>query len=81
MGNFVVSYANLKEIRKNLRRFLIVEGPNAEPMYFRFYDPRILPIFLSSCTKEELGDFFGQAVAFGFTSPQINGSYIVERKA
>ncbi len=48
------------EVRRHLRKFLMVEAENVERrLYFRFYDPRVLDMFLSSCTQEQGQLFFG----------------------
>lgn len=33
-------------------------------MLFRYYDPRVLRVFLPTCNKEELTNFFGPIQAF-----------------
>jgi hypothetical protein len=53
------------EVRRHLRRFLVVEDDDTgEPYYFRFYDPRTLRVFLPSCTPRQRADFFGDVDAF-----------------
>jgi hypothetical protein len=47
------------EVRKHLRRFLTVETEDGKKLVFRFYDPRVLSVFLPSCTGEESRTFFG----------------------
>jgi hypothetical protein len=51
------------EVRRHLRRFLVVETEEGEAFYFRFYDPRVLRGYLPSCTPEEIGWLFGPARA------------------
>ena len=46
-------------LRKHFRTFLMVEGPNGKPIYFRYYDPRVLRIYLPTCNNEELATIFG----------------------
>jgi hypothetical protein len=42
------------DVRRHLRKFLMVEAENVESrLYFRFYDPRVLQVFLSSCSREQ----------------------------
>jgi hypothetical protein len=43
----------------HFRKFLIVQDEDGRELYFRFYDPRVLRIFLPTCTKEQLKEFFG----------------------
>jgi len=48
------------EVRKHLRRFLTVElEGSSKPVLFRFYDPRVLRVFLPTCTPKEVLEFFG----------------------
>ena len=63
-GILLLADVSLPELRRHLRSFLRVLAPNGEPMYFRFYDPRLLPAFLATCTSDELARFFGAASAF-----------------
>lgn len=63
-GVFLWALTDLKSVRRHLRRFLIVQHPNGKEMYFRFYDPRVLRVFLPTCTNEETKDFFGPIGTF-----------------
>jgi hypothetical protein len=69
-GMFAVAECDLNTLRKHFRRFLMVQDPQGEAMYFRYYDPRILAAFLPSCTAEELKTFFGPMKAYAVGDPQ-----------
>jgi hypothetical protein len=56
---FLRSPSPLPAVRRHLRRWLMVDSPKGKRMYFRFYDPRVLPAFLPTCNAQELVDFFG----------------------
>jgi hypothetical protein len=58
-GIFALSRAGLKAVRTHLRKFLMVRDPEGAQIYFRFYDPRVLQVFLPTCTVEELQLLFG----------------------
>ena len=58
-GVFLWALTDLKTLRRQLRRFLMVQDASGKDMYFRFYDPRVLRVFLPTCTPEEANDFFG----------------------
>jgi hypothetical protein len=77
-GIFVVARIEPKRLLKHLRRFLVVQDPDGEPVYFRYYDPRVLPTFLSACNKEELETILGPSLAFGFNTPG-QGASLVQR--
>ena len=63
-GIFAVSDVDFPSMRKHFRKFLMVEMPDGEEMYFRYYDPRVLKTFLESATTEELSGFFGPIETF-----------------
>ncbi|MFM8405733.1 MAG: DUF4123 domain-containing protein, partial [Pirellulaceae bacterium] len=44
----------MASIRKHFRRFLLVDDPDGQELYFRFYDPRVIIGFLECCSSEEL---------------------------
>ncbi|MEO1615995.1 MAG: DUF4123 domain-containing protein [Planctomycetota bacterium] len=58
-GILISAATNLETLRKHFRRFLMVESPEGKQLYFRYYDPRILPTFLTSSTADEVNAFFG----------------------
>ncbi|MGE0552522.1 MAG: DUF4123 domain-containing protein [Gemmatimonadales bacterium] len=80
-GILAVSDADLTTVRTHFRRFLTVESPSGEPWYFRFYDPRVLPKFLSVSTEAEVAELFGPIRAFGVTDPASYGVRILTRRA
>lgn len=59
-GIFGTSQARLPELRKHFRRFVKVHNEQTgKLLYFRFYDPTALRVYLPSCTSDELVGFFG----------------------
>lgn len=58
-GVYLTSSAEFSEVRRHLRHFLEVKMPDATQVYFRFYDPRVLRVYLPTCTAEESAYFFG----------------------
>jgi hypothetical protein len=69
-GIAVVSTADMAAVRAHFRKFLIVKSPEGEHWYFRFYDPRVLPVFLESSNQEELREFFGPIQAYAVHKPE-----------
>jgi hypothetical protein len=63
-GLFVTSSAGFDDVRRHLRKFNIVYREDGTPLVFRFYDPRVLRVFLPTCTESELRRFFGPIDAF-----------------
>jgi hypothetical protein len=63
-GVYLRSDTDLKSLRKHLRGFLRVRGPRGERLVFRYYDPRVLRLYLPTCTKEELTTVYGPIAQF-----------------
>jgi len=63
-GVFLTSAAPFDEVRKHLRHFLEVKLPDGKVVLFRFYDPRVLRVFVPTCTPQELRDFTGPVTSF-----------------
>ena len=63
-GIFIRSDEEPIKIYKHLRKFLIVATEDGKELYFRFYDPRVLRVFLPTCDKDQLREFFGPIQAF-----------------
>jgi hypothetical protein len=88
-GIYLTSRQSFTEVRRQLRRFLLVEIEEAEPVsgdrpaetpqprrervYFRFYDPRALADFLPSCALRQTEDFFGGIDAFFAEASGLDG--------
>jgi hypothetical protein len=58
-GIFAASPASIEHLRVHLRRFLQVVDAKGKRMYFRYYDPRVLRVYLPTCTEGELDVLFG----------------------
>jgi hypothetical protein len=48
------SSLSLVQLLRRFRQLLFVRDPQGEPLYFRFYDPRVLRAFLPTCQGEEI---------------------------
>ncbi len=65
VGVLVEAPVALSELRRHFRTLLMTRGASdGKRYYFRFYDPRVLRVFLPSCTPEEVERFFGPITAF-----------------
>jgi hypothetical protein len=59
-GVYLTSRSPFAEVRKHLRRFLTVKaGDSSKDLLFRYYDPRVLRIYLPTCTTAESKEFLG----------------------
>jgi hypothetical protein len=63
-GVFGSSAADLRTLRDHFRDFHKVELPDQRIVIFRYYDPRVLRIFLPVCNQSELRQFFGPVQTF-----------------
>jgi hypothetical protein len=58
-GIFAITQVDLTALRQHFRRFLTVHDEQGAPMLFRYYDPRVLRVYLPTCNAEELKTVFG----------------------
>jgi hypothetical protein len=58
-GTLVFANAAFEDVYKHFRKFLMIKTEEGEQLYFRFYDPRVLRIFLPTCDAQQLREFFG----------------------
>lgn len=63
-GVFFFSDAKLKDLRKHFRKFLEVKRESGAKLVFRYYDPRVLRVYLPTCTPEERALVFGPVAEF-----------------
>jgi len=58
-GIFFTSFDNSKELKRHFQSLLRVKTEDGRRLYFRYYDPRVLRVYLPTCTKDELRAVFG----------------------
>ncbi|APR83457.1 Hypothetical protein A7982_08806 [Minicystis rosea] len=63
-GIFLASPSPLEDLRRHFRRFLQVQSPSGGKLFFRYYDPRVLRVYLPTCDEGELGVVFGPVLRF-----------------
>jgi hypothetical protein len=63
-GVFLRADTSQDELRLHLKQFLRVKDEDGHRLLFRFYDPRILRVYLPTCTAHELDVFFGPVTRF-----------------
>jgi len=56
---FGCTQAHLPALRKHFRRFLTVYDETGKSRYFRYYDPRVLRVYLHGCDAGQLQVSFG----------------------
>jgi hypothetical protein len=62
-GMIIQTKAALSDCLEHFRQFLF-KKENGSRLFFRFYDPRVLKVFLPTCKANQLTDFFGPVEAF-----------------
>jgi hypothetical protein len=69
-GVFLKCDLRLDKLRRHLRQFLVVRDPRGRRAVFRYYDPRVLRVYLPTCAGEELRSVFGPIQLF-WTEGQV----------
>jgi hypothetical protein len=59
-GIFVVSTDTLDQLKHHFRSILTVYDEDGNSLFFRYYDPRVLRVYLPTCNESELKIFFGE---------------------
>lgn len=63
-GVMVRAPVTLPEMHRHLRRFLRVRDERGRTLLFRYYDPRVLRVYLPTCNEAELDQVFGPIESF-----------------
>jgi hypothetical protein len=63
-GIFLRCDTSLEKLRRHLRGFLTVQDYSGRRLVFRYYDPRVLRVYLPTCTVQELRTVFGPIESF-----------------
>lgn len=67
-GVFLRSDTSLKKLRRHLQEFLVVRDTKGNHLVFRYYDPRVLRVYLPTCVTSELRAVFGPIECFWMES-------------
>ena len=63
-GVFLRSDMARDDLRRHLRELLLVHDSHGDRLFFRYYDPRVLRVYLPTCTRDELRTVFGGIECF-----------------
>ena len=63
-GVFLRTETGIDQLRKHLRGFLRVRDEAGRRLIFRYYDPRVLRVYLPTCWPAELETVFGPVDCF-----------------
>lgn len=74
---------SMTELRRHLRRFLLARDPDGRTLVFRWYDPRVLRVYLPTLTADEAGKFFGfgKVSAFAAEAEEPGAFHLFRRSA
>jgi hypothetical protein len=79
-GFFAVAPVGFVEMRTHLRTLLRAQSHDGQRFMFRFYDPRVLRVYLPTCTPQELHTFFGPVTRFIVEEAGGPGAVAFERR-
>jgi hypothetical protein len=63
-GVFLRSDTRIERLRRHLRTLLLVRDSTGRQLLFRYYDPRVLRVYLPTCTPMELETVYGPIQRF-----------------
>jgi hypothetical protein len=63
-GIFVSTPVGIEALRRHLRQFLRVRDHTSQVLYFRYYDPRVLRVYLPTCRRNEIRAIYGPITRF-----------------
>lgn len=80
--------ADPSDLRQHLRRFLRVQDESGRVLLFRYYDPRVLRVYLPTCRTDELRTVFGPVSSYlvedrtgrGLIEFSFDGNHLHERR-
>jgi len=88
-GVLLATAADPDALCAHLRTIFVVTDEERQEYFFRFYDPRVLRVFLPTCQEDELREFFGPVVlwvaetedASGYETFTLEDSRLVTERA
>lgn len=63
-GVFAAGAVGMHGMRQHFQRILVVHDDEQQPVLFRYYDPRVLRVYLPTCNAQELATVFGPVASF-----------------
>jgi len=63
-GIFVITQTGLEALRRHFRKFLRVKDSEGKVLYFRYYDPRVLNVYLPTCNSVEIQTVYGPVKSY-----------------
>jgi len=78
---FLTSESEMLDLRSHFRRLTVVEMPDGQFVYFRFYDPRVLRGFLPTCDGDQSGQMYGKVVETFFVEGDAGAEIVSFRRS
>ena len=69
---FITSTADFRSFRTQMKKLQLVRSPEGKTLLFRFYDPRVLSIFLPTCDGEQLEEMFEEVNDYFIEKPEAD---------
>jgi len=63
-GIFVESPATFNNLKQHFKSFLTVYDEEGKSLLFRYYDPRVLRVYLPTCNSDEINTVFGPVSSY-----------------
>lgn len=63
-GIYACARYDLEAMRRHLRRFLVVQDESGRQLLFRYYDPRVMRVYLPTCNVTERAQVFGPVTRY-----------------
>jgi len=80
-GILLTCRAPSRDLRRHLRHFFLARTEDGRRLLFRYYDPRVLRIYLPTCTPAELEQFFGPISAMAAEGAEPGLLHVFRRGA
>lgn len=75
-GLYIAAPMTMQKLKEHLRTLLMVRTEKGESFFFRFYDPRVLRVFLPTCDGSDLAQVFGRIHAFYIETEDGQGLHV-----
>ena len=79
-GVFALTPEDLFAMRQHSRRLLTVHDSAGKPLLFRFYDPRVMSIYLPTCKPDEVNAMFGPVSKYFMESESPDVALLFQQK-
>jgi hypothetical protein len=75
-GIFAITPVGLEALRRHFRQFLRVKDHTGKILYFRYYDPRVLQVYLPTCRRDEIKIIYGPVLRFIAEDRKAGTAYV-----